>query len=351
LNSIGINSCVLNGFKITDKTSNVKNIDVGFLDVLFVVIGWEERSFHALEAANLRGDTIVLVSFEGDGISSIQKQKFIDLAKIGFAKVEHKSFCNAKNIDQLRGQLEAMVDSISTSNFLQIAIDYSSMPRVMVQTLFRLLISDGICPRIHWIYSSGKYDTTQVVENSFHQGVVGDLFSVHGANGSGAVSEKRIGVAALGGDQELVAMFLRHENYDDVYFLDAPSISSPKLEAKIRQQRGWLQSEHGIDGSQFYSCNEHNVVEAVGILSEIMNKYSRYPNASFDVFCAGPKTHSIAASAVISRFENVRLLGRVPSAYARLNVLPTGSCTVTCVSDYTNIRIAELLLKTSSERT
>lgn len=345
--NLSSSSCiVLDGFRVEDKICDHNALKISHLDLSIFVIGWEERSISTLMHANVSGKKALLVSFKGDGISESDRQTYFELASQKFDDVVHKEFCNARDVDELRGEIETLVDDIADGKLTEIAVDYSSMPRVMVQTFFRLLMSEGVCPRIHWIYSAGKYDNTEVVDQGFHQGVSGDLFSVHGAYGAGAVSEKRIGIAALGGDQELVAMFLRHENYDDLFFVDAPSMSSPKLQQKIEKQREWLQSEHGIDPVRFSSCSEHKVVEAIKVISKIISSFERYPNTSFDIFCAGPKSHSVAASALISKFENVRLLGRVPGRYARLNVLPTGTCTSTCVSDYTNIRLAGLLVRT-----
>lgn len=338
-----ISTVVFEGFKFVDEIEAHSNVNGVFVDFAIFIVGWEQRSLSMLESGKVTGKKALLVNFEGDEIPEEERSRFASVASKYFKSVDNKQLCNARSVDQLRGELEKLVNDLAQEEAREIAVDYSSMPRVMVQTLFRLLMSEGVSPRVHWLYTAGLYDDTEVVDADFHQGVSGDLFSVHGAYGAGAVSGKRIGIAALGGDQELVAMFLRHENYDEVFFIDAPAQSSPKLQKKIELQRLWLQAEHGIASDRFHTCDEHNVVDAIKIFSRLISEFERFPNTSFDIFCAGPKSHSIAASAIVSRHENVRLLGRVPAKYARLKVAPTGSCTITTVSDYTNIKIAEVL--------
>jgi hypothetical protein len=93
-----------------------------------------------------------------------------------------------------------------------------------------------------------------------------------------------------------------------------------------------------------FLCDEHDVVSSLGVLSDILIRYSDHPNASFDIFCAGPKTHSIAASALLTKFKNVRLLGRIPKEYSRMDIQATGLCTVTQVTDYTNVLVGRMLM-------
>lgn len=333
---------VIDGISIRDTIfeNNAVCLDAQSLGVF--VVGWESRSLNILKNAQVRGKNAVLIRFDGDGIEEDVQKEFESAAHQKFDNVQVRILCNAKETAKLKGQLESLVSELKLADLSQVAIDYSSMPRVVLQTLFRLFVTEGVSPRVNWIYSSGAYDDTSVVGDGFQQGVEGGLFSVHGGYGK-PTSEQRIGIVSLGADQDLVSTFLRHENYEDKFFIYSPSRTSKQLEEKIKYQIFWLQSQHGISKDQMFHCDEHDVVSSLGVLSEILLRYSDYPNASFDIFCAGPKTHSIAASTLLTKFKNVRLLGRVPKAYSRMDIKPTGMCTVTEVTDYTNVLVGRML--------
>lgn len=338
---------VMSGISVVDSVVDAKELCIVEQSVSIFLVGWEARSFQVLKESSVAGRLAVLIRFEDDKIEDDVQFEFEKFAREKFGNVQVKVFCSARRVAELKGQLEDFVRELRLAELEQITVDYSSMPRMILQTLFRLFVTEGVSPRVNWVYSAGLYDGTEVVSKDFHQGIEGPLFSVHGGYGK-AMSEHRVGIVALGADRELVSTFLRHENYEDVHYLYSPSESSLELRDKIALQRSWLYTEHGVSDSEMYQCGEHDVVTSLQVFSEIISGYADYPNASFDLFCAGPKTHSIAASALLSRYKNIRLLGRVPQRYSRMNIKPTGKCTITVVTDYTNVLAGRMLHNTSN---
>jgi len=202
---------------------------------------------------------------------------------------------------------------------------------------------EGVCPKVNWCYSSGLYDPTPAVDGSFNQGAK-EFFSIRGAEGGGGMSNQKIAVLALGADRTLISSFLRNSNYDMMHFLDASSEHSPMLERRIKEQRKWLQVEYGVQESSFTECSASSIVGTLSKLLDIMSNYPTDGGSSIDLFCSGPKSHAISASALVSSSSNVRLMGRIPNEYLRIDVKPTKEVSITTVSDYTNPRIVAALL-------
>jgi hypothetical protein len=55
------------------------------------------------------------------------------------------------------------------------------------------------------------------------------------------------------------------------------------------------------------------VSETLEVFSEIMKSYPDSEGAAIDLFFCGPKSHAIAAAALVNVHANVRLVGRSPS--------------------------------------
>lgn len=337
------NSIFLGGFKIVDQISPTKDLESLVADVSIVVIGWESRSSQLLEAGFLSGDVCLLLSFKGDAISEAEKIRFHQLASLKFSSVEKVELCCPLEAEAVMSETEELVRKIYHRGPSTCAVDYSSMPRVVTQTFFRQFMVEGVCPKVSWCYSSGLYDSTPAASSNFVQGAK-EFFSIRGAEGGGGMSNQKIAVLALGADRSLISSFLRDSNYDMIHFLDAQSEHSPKLEERIKEQRKWLQVEYGVQENSFTECSASSVVGTLSKLLEIMSDYPVDGGSSVDLFCSGPKSHAISASALVNSFSNVRLVGRVPKEYLRIDVKPTKEVSITTVADYTNPIIVGALL-------
>lgn len=336
-------SIFLGGFKIIDRISSIEDIESLTTDLAIIVIGWESRSSQLLEAGALSGDVCLLLNFKDDNISEAEKARFHLLASRNFSTVENVELCSPLEAETVMSETEDLVRRIYLRGPTTCSVDYSSMPRVVTQTLFRQFMVEGVCPKVNWCYSSGLYDTTPAASSTFVQGAK-EFFSIRGAEGGGGMSNQKIAVLALGADRSLISSFLRDSNYDMTHFLDAESEHSPKLEERIKEQRKWLQIEYGVQENNFTECSASSVVGTLSKLLEIMSDYPTDGGSSVDLFCSGPKSHAISASALVNSFSNVRLVGRVPKEYLRIDVKPTKEVSITTVSDYTNPSIIRALL-------
>lgn len=331
------------GFRIEDLIEHRDRLRVTTCDVAIIVVGWESRSSQLLEHDLISGKTCILVSFNDDGIDEATRDTFMKSACKSFEVVEPFSLSSPLNAEQVMTDTESLAEKVRKLQPSVCAVDYSSMPRVVTQTLFRQFMIEGICPRVHWFYSSGLYDKTAIVTDDFNQGAR-DFFSIRGAEGSGGISSQRVAVLALGADRTLISSFMRQGSYDLWNFLDAASSHSPKLAERIKGQRIWLQSEHGIGISDFRECDAKSVVGTLRLMDQILQDFPPDEGIAVDVFCSGPKSQAIAASALVSVYGNVRLVGRIPVQYLKVDIRPTKEISITTVTDFTNPLLVRALI-------
>jgi len=331
------------GFRIDDVIGHRGSLEVTPCDVAIVVVGWESRSSQLLDCGLISGKVCVLVSFDGDGIDDASRRAFTELAHQSFSSVETFQFSSPLIPEQVMSDTERLAEVIRRLQPSVCSVDYSSMPRVVTQTLFRQFMIEGVCPRVHWFYSSGLYDETAIVTDEFNQGA-SSFFSIRGAEGNGGISSQRVAVLALGADRTLISSFMRQGSYDLMNFLDAASSHSPKLADRIKEQRLWLQSEYGVGGSDFRECDAKSIVGTLRVLDEILQSFPSDEGIAVDVFCSGPKSQAIAASALVSVYGNIRLVGRVPVQYLKVDVRPTEEISITTVTDFTNPLLVRALV-------
>lgn len=331
------------GFRIDETIGNIEEIQPSIADVAIFVIGWETRSYEALDKKLVSGERCILLSFEGDDIDQSVIDEFEYSAKKLFNTVILKRLCSTTDTEKLMTATEDFASEVSKIEPLVCVVDYSSMPKLVTQTLFRRFMIDGCCPRVMWLYLTGLYDQTPASKADFHQGAR-KFFTIRGADGAGGISTEKIGVLALGSDRALIHSFLLENSYDYTFFLSASTDYSPQLMQRINEQKIWLQSEHGVSPDEFVECEASTVIGTLKVLDGILSDYDVESGAAIDIFCSGPKSHAIAASALVSSRRNIRLVGRVPENYLRFDVPPSGQISITTVSDFTNPLIAKVLL-------
>jgi hypothetical protein len=332
------------GYSISDSICNYKTLAPLEVDFAIIVIGWESRALLALKHKLLRGNSCFLVRFEGDGISDLNVSKYRHLAAACFRTVEVVQMCSPMKADEIMTAAERLVTRVQDLKAAIGAVDYSSMPRVVTQTLFRQFMVVGVCPKVHWLYWSGQYDGTALVKGECEQDAQ-SFFTLRGAAGNGGMSFQRVAILALGADRSLIRSFLRQGAYDVYHFLDATSPHSPILSSRIGDQRNWLVSEYNISRGAFVDCDARSIVGTIRSLISIVGDYTEGPGTAIDIFCSGPKSHAVAASALVSSFRNIRLVARTPKRYIRLDVKGSSEVTVTSVTDFTNPRVVSALLQ------
>lgn len=337
------------GFRLREMTGGLSELPSLHADVSIFVVNWESRSKDLLAGGRLSGEICILVQFEdwpgGENyVAELQK-----LAGQRFANVEVERLASPLNFEQVMSDAEGLARKISKLNPLSCAVDYTSMPKSVVQTLFRQFMVEGLCPIMTWLYLPGRYDDTPVGQDEFHQGAT-RFFGIRGAEGSGGMSTQRVGIIALGADRPLTDAYLRQASYDEVYFLCATSDKSPEMTRKMQAHKLWLMAEHGAAEESFISCNNLTVIEALKAFDNLLKEAPADMGYSVDLFCSGPKSHGLAASALVTNNEHVRLVARQPSGYARFDVISNGEISVTTVSDFTNPAMARALVREAKEK-
>ena len=331
------------GFRLAENCANLRELVPIRSDTAIVVANWESRSRDLIEAYKIEGQRCIILNFEDSEVEQDDIDQLKADAEKGFETVEVETLCSPLDAEKVMSQSEQLAQKVAEAQPLRCSVDYSSLPKVVTQTLFRHFMLEGLCPIVNWIYLSGQYDGTPAETETYHQGAR-EFFSIRGAEGKGGISTKRIGVLALGADRPLIDAFLRKHNYDELHFVHAFSEHSPGLMDKIEEQMKWLMVEHGVASTDFAKCEALTVLDAFRAFAEIVEQYPDEGGSTIDLFCSGPKSHAIAASALVTSSSHVRLVGRVPDHYAKFNVVSTGEVSVTTVSDYTNPLIAKALV-------
>jgi hypothetical protein len=332
------------GFRFDEcEFSSEQSIDVEVNTAIFVV-GWEDRSITLLKSGVVRGKKCILLRFEDDEIEEQTQSEFERLANKSFESVETVELRSVYKVQELMSDAEKLVSDSFKSNGL-CAVDYSSMPGILTQTLFRRFMINGNCPRVNWLYSIAVYDETPCIEADYHQGL-DDFYSVRGAEGVG-LNARKIAILSLGADLALSRRFLARDSYDLVYYVYSDYPGSPALTEKLQTQIDLMMKDPAIENRMIVKSSPNLIIPALSELNDIM---SHHPdeNSSVEIFCNGPKSHALAAATLVSQFNHVRLVGRVPESYKRYNVPASGKFTSTTITDFTNPAIIEIL--TNSEQ-
>ncbi len=337
------NQIYLGGHKISDRKIKAPYGEKKHVDAFITVVGWESRSVNVVSSGVFFGECCYLIRFEGDRVAADELESAVSLAKEHFTSVQILSFPSALNYEEVMTRTEEFTSRISDERLNTCVVDYTSMPRSITQMIFRKFMVDGFCPCTFWAYSPGLYDQTELISSGLDQGA-SKFFSIRGALGKGGMASERVAVLALGADRSLVRSFVREHNFDRFHFLDARSSHSPALGERIDEQRLWLQNDLNINPESFTSCDAESVVETIRIFLDIANSYSADSDVSIELFSSGPKTHSVAAATLLTAFRNIRLVGRRPDRYVRMDVKSADEIALTTVIDYTNPRVYEVLL-------
>jgi len=334
----------VNGFRIEDKIQLLSDFSKSTFGSMIFVMGWEERAIHLLRSGKVGGEVCYLTEFEESSVSDSTRGEFLKLAGELFSETKLIELGSLKCADAVMTATEQLVSDIKSKDGVDCAVDYSSMPRVVSQTLFRRFMIEGARAKVVWFYVSGAYDQTGLPEHGSMDSGAKEFFTIRGADGLGGMSSKKIALLGLGADRALAAAFLRADNYDTTHLLYASSRHSPKLMAKVLEQKYWLQAEYGMTEDDFEGCDSASVADALRGFRKILSDYPEDSGVAVDLFCCGPKTQTIAAAIVADAHKNVRLVGRVTGEYKKLDVPPTNELSTTVVLDFTNPRIVDSLI-------
>ncbi|PSK86183.1 hypothetical protein CLV79_106192 [Limimaricola soesokkakensis] len=338
------NEIYLGGHKISDCKLRPPYEQFMQVDAFIAIIGWETRSLNVVSSGSFYGERCYLIRFDGDDLEPHIVEQAHTEAKKHFKRVEILDFPNALDYEEVMTRTEEFTSQIADHGLGTCVVDYTSMPRSITQMIFRKFMVDGFCPYTLWAYSPGLYDQTELVASGLSQGA-SKFFSIRGALGNGGMASERVAVLALGADRSLVRSFIREHSFDRFHFLDARSSHSPALGGRIDEQRLWLQSDLGILPESFISCDAESVVQTIKVFLEIANGYPAESGVSIELFSSGPKTHSVAAATLLTSFKNIRLVGRRPDRYIRMDVKSAEEIALTTVIDYTNPRVFKELLR------
>ena len=334
-------SVYFGGFRVDEHLYGLDEFDCGYVDVAVFVLSWESRCISLFNSGKLKGKKCFFIKFDDDVAVYPDVEKTLTAATQRFAEVELVKFPSIYSSQDTMTKAEELAGGIAALKAHEAFIDYSSMPKVITQTLFRRFMIEGVCPRTRWGYCFGKYDDTVAVQDGFDQGVQ-EFFTIRGADGSGGIGTEKMGIIALGADKPLLSSYLRENNYERTHFLCATSKSSQRMMNKLEVQKAWLKNELGYSDSDFIDCDTAKIVDTLKLLNEILSETDEIGSA-VDVFCLGPKSHALAACILTSRFQNVRLVARVPKKYEPFDVPASGRLSVATVSDFTNPNISTLL--------
>ncbi|WP_417525763.1 hypothetical protein [Marinovum sp.] len=308
-------------------------------DVGVFVSGWEERSNHVASSLSLNIGTSFLVSFDGDGVDAESSSEFLQLLKSGSEHVVPLKFGCANQRNMWNGSVDHFLANSTLTQCRSVVVDYSCMPKAVTQTMFRGMVRKGLFAKATWLYSMGVY-CAEDGNMTFAQGVK-SFFPIRHTPGDGGMSSKRVAIVAIGGDEGLIIEYLEHYNFDRIFCICGESQKSSGLSENIRAISSRLLYDNKISKDDVITCDASSVVDCLDKMQTIVRSLDK--NTSIEIFCTGPKSHSVAACILVEKYPSVRLMGRDVSTYSRHNVRAEGAISRVDLIDYSNPEVRFVL--------
>ncbi len=313
------------------------------VDLAVFVVGWESRSRVFIETGKISGKKCLVFSFKDDGISEKVRKNFYKTANNSFDVVAPVELPGASDRIGWQSEIEKIFKKPENTYGKTCFIDYTSLPKAVVQTLYRFLLVDQSFCQSHWGYLEGVYPS-EILGQRFSQGLGEGFFPIRHTPGTGGTSEKQALIVSIGADEPIIFDLLETRSYDAVAIMHSNSHRSPALEANKNSTIARLCREYGVTDELILESSASSVNEAIDNYINLIKIIPR--EYSVDIFCCGTKSHAVAACAVGQRFrETVSLLGRIPNEYSRNDVKASGEGSVSTMTDYTNPMIASLLVQ------
>lgn len=324
---------IFSGYEFTESKQSIESIEGIVAHVAIFLIGWEERSFSLLKASAVSGKKAIIVRFLDDGLSESDVYMAIKLAREKFSEVELYNIHSSLDKGEWESRLSSLIVGLSAEDeFLTCFIDYTSIPKAVTQTMYRMLLQQNTFPRTVWGYCEGLYSNVEG-NTRIDQGVSGGFFPIRFTPGKGGTSGERTVILALGADEKLIEELLENSVYDQIHVLTPKSKGSADLEKTTELQIKRLRREFHISTENFHEVDASSVSDCVVVFNDIIRNISA--EGAIDIFCSGPKTHAVAACVIAEKYNrNVSLLGRIPSKYGKFEVKPSGNVSISCVTNF-----------------
>lgn len=333
---------IFNGYSFEEGQFAVGDLPILEVDVAIFVLGWESRCMEFAKSGAIKGKRAYVIRFLDDGLGVAEESAILGSLGGNFGEIKIIRFDSAQNKSKWEGEIDRFVAELAHAAEDRICfVDYTTMPKAITQTLYQMILSRNIFPRIHWGYCEGIY-SSQAGNLIFDQGVLGSFFPIRYAHGKGGTSVERAVIVGLGGDVNVVSVLLDGPDYDHVFVLTASSEGSPELFRTAHDQKLRIMREHHVPEGNFRETSAHSVSECILEYLKIVKQLPK--ECAIDIFSAGPKSQAVAACAIAEKFQgSVSLLGRVPKKYSRHNVIASGKISISTVSNFCNPNIRHVL--------
>lgn len=333
---------IFNGYSFEEQHFKVGDVPIFEVDDAIFVLGWESRCMEFANSAAIRGKRAYCIRFMDDGLGEKEEREAENNLSEIFDEFELRRFTSARDRTTWEGELDGLIAEMAKCrDALTCFVDYTTMPKAMTQTLYRMLLSRDKYPKIHWGYCEGVYASSEG-NLLFDQGVSGPFFPIRFSPGKGGTSVERAVIVGLGGDVKLISELLDGPDYDHVYVLSANSDGSPELLKTAHEQKVRIMREHHVPEDNFRETSAHSVNDCVLAYLNIVRELPK--ECSIEILATGPKPQAVAACAIAEKFEgSVSLLGRVPKKYSQHDVRASGNVSISTVCNFCNPDIRHLL--------
>lgn len=301
-------------------------------DIGIFCAGWEQRFDHVIRTLELDIGLSIILNFEGDNLDMSVIHDTEKVLSSFSRKVVALTLPAANSRRDWNGALERLLEDQNIIKAKSLVVDYTCMPKSIVQTVFRGIVRKGLFSKSTWLYSLGVYSAEEK-NIHFSQGVK-EFFPIRHTPGDGGMSSKRVAIVALGGDEGLVIEYLEQYNFDRVFCIRGISKPSDNLSGGIERIIRRLSFENRVSTDDILSCDAASVVACIECMQAIINSLDE--ETSVEILCTGPKSHAVAACIIAERFASVRLMGRDAASYGRHNVQAEGSISSVEFIDYAN---------------
>ncbi|MEO0454928.1 MAG: hypothetical protein AAFY98_12460, partial [Verrucomicrobiota bacterium] len=230
---------IFGGYEFTEIKTKLEDLEELEADVAVFLAGWEPRSFSIIETQKVRSRKSILLRFSDDNLSVTELESFKEKMRSSSEEVNEYSLGSSLDRTQWEAGLTSLVAEISLDDrILTCFVDYTSIPKAVTQTMYRMLLRQSSFPRTIWGYCEGIY--SHVNGNArIDQGIQGGFFPIRFTPGKGGTSGERAAVLALGADEKLVEELLEGSVYDRIHVLTANSSTASDLDsfAALQKQR------------------------------------------------------------------------------------------------------------------
>ncbi len=333
---------IFDGYAFEEVKCELSALPSRSVDHAIFVLGWESRAQTLFNSSSISGCKAFGIRFKDDGVDDAVEQNFLDATKDRFSEHSIVEFGSALDRSTWEGELDNLVSSLSNSeSSSSIFVDYTCMPKAITQTLYRMLLRRAYYPRTHWGYCEGLY-TAAHGNVHFDQGIEGDFFPIRFTPGKGGTSNERAIILALGGDAKLISTLLEGPDRDHIFVLTANSPTSPELFKSASDLKNRIMRDFHVPLGNFVEADAFSVNDCIEKYLKIIQSLPK--ECAIEIFCSGPKSHAVAACAIAEKYHgSVSLLGRIPRAYSRHDVPPSGKVSISTVSNFCNPNIRHLL--------